>query len=149
MKPKQALTIITLLCCLHGRGQSPNIARINYYSIADSNMHIADVEIFDSLGHLVASKDNGRWTITNDTVALEMMFNAYNRLDSSLNKQWKDIDTLYETVKASVKFINCIPDYWKEDKNNCMWQPYWKLLKQLGWESTKSKTPLKLNPCKP
>lgn len=52
--------------------------------------------------------------------------------------------SLYDLVGASVDFLNHVPDYWKNNKNNCAWSRYWALLRKQGFYQSKKSKP---KPC--
>jgi hypothetical protein len=117
---KKMLFAILLLTWLHPHAQIAPSFDAMYSTMAE--YHRSEVNNF------IEYDDSGKViSIYGDTVKLiESLLRHTHSLDSVQTEY-------YKFMQASAKFINCLPDYYKDGKNNRSWVKLWAIMQRNGY----------------
>ena len=114
----------------------------------DSFLSISTLSIgmsgFAIMGRTYAERTDGLYceiTIWNDS-SIEIFgdtMRCIKLLLTELKRRDSVEENLYSIMGAGVEFLNHVPDYWRNSKNNPKWKRYWGLLRKQGYYQTRNK----------
>lgn len=133
---KQILFISLLAVCMVGKAQVIiDSTTVNHpLTIVGTGLSQWGTGYGDSVC-AVTKWNDGRIEIHGDTLRTIKML--IQRLEDSQKREVEREVGLYKFIDISVKFLNNIPAYWKDSKNNKTWPKYYAELKKLGYKIVK------------